>query len=524
MHDRVRKILVLTATVFWASAATAEDLTIGLASEPSSIDPHYHTVLPNDALSLHVFDRLIFNDERQNLVPGLAVSWKTVDDLTWEFKLRDDVKWHDGSSFSAEDVAFSLERAQNIENSPGSYNIYLKQIDTVDVVDNVTLMIRTETPFPLMPAYMSAIAIISKEHGAGAETKDYNSGVAAIGTGPYRFVEFIPGNRVVLERNDDYWGPLPEWDRVVFKPITNNTARVAALLAGDVDMIDVVPTTDYARLATDPSINVIKTTSNLFTYLMLDTDRDASPAITDNQGNSLDTNPFKDERVRKAVSKSINRRAIVDRVMGGLAEPADQLLPEGFFGRSPNLSLEEYDPEGARALLKEAGWGDGFGVTIHSPNDRYVNDAKIAQAIASMLTKVGIKTQVEVMPKNVYFPRLRKQEFSMMLIGWGSSIGEPSVALKALVGTYDAEKGWGYGNDGRFSNAELDATLEVALRTIDRQKYEQLLIKATDIAVGEMGVIPLHFQINTWATRNGLTYEARSDGYTLAHNVTASEN
>lgn len=524
MRHSISRLLALTATVCWVSMASAADLRVGLASEPSSVDPHYHTVLPNDALSLHIFDRLIFNDARQNLVPGLAVSWQPLDDTTWEFKLRDDVKWHDGTPFTAKDVAFSLKRAQEVENSPGSYDIYLKQISSIEVVDDVTLKIKSDTPFPLMPAYMSAIAIISEKNATGAATADYNSGKAAVGTGPYKFVEFTPGNHILLERNDDYWGPKPEWDRVIFKPIANNSARVAALLAGDVDMIDVVPTADYTRLEADSNINVMKTTSNLFLYMMVDTDRDGSPFVKDNQGNPLQANPFKDKRVRKAVSKAINRRAIVERVMGGLAEPADQLLPPGFFGRSPNLSLEEFDPEGAQALLKEAGWGDGFGISIHSPNDRYVNDAKIAQAIASMLTKVGIQTQVEAIPKNVFFPRLRKLEFSMMLIGWGSSIGEPSVALKALVGTYNAEKGWGYGNDGRFSNADLDKTLEEALQTLDREKYEKLLIEATDIAVDELGVIPLHFQINTWAARKGLTYEARSDGFTLAQKVSASTN
>ena len=217
-----------------------------------------------------------------------------------------------------------------------------------------------------------------------------------------------------------------------------------------------------------------------------------------------------------AISKAINRDAIVDRVMEGNAIPAGQVLPEGFFAISPNLKPEKYDPEGAKKLLEEAGWGEGFGLTIHGPNNRYVNDAKICQAVAQMLTRVGIKTEVDTRPKNVFFPRGTKLEFSFLLVGWGSGTGEPSSPLGALLHTYDKEKGYGGTNRGRYSNKEFDAALEEALRTVDRKKHEALLIKATDIAMTDLGIIPLHFQVAIWAMRDGLSYTARTDEYTLA--------
>jgi peptide/nickel transport system substrate-binding protein len=232
-------------------------------------------------------------------------------------------------------------------------------------------------------------------------------------------------------------------------------------------------------------------------------------------------NPLKDARVRRAISKAINRPAIVAKVMEGNAIAAGQLLPDGFFAVSPNLKPEKYDPEGAKKLLAEAGWGDGFGLTIHGPNNRYVNDAKICQAVAQMLTRVGIKTKVDTMPKNVFFPRGTKLEFSFMLVGWGSGTGEPSSPLGALLHTYDKESGFGGTNRGRFSNKEMDAALEEALRSVDREKHKALLIKATEIAMRELGIIPLHYQVNIWALRKGLTYKARTDGYTLAYDISS---
>jgi len=514
--------LALAVSLVFTGTAYAQTLKIGLKSEPSSMDPHYHNLTPNNMMALYVFDRLILQDAKQNLKPGLAVSWKNVDDLTWEFKLRSGVKWHDGSDFSADDVAFSIARAPNVPNSPSSLARYIKQITGVEIIDALTIRMKTAKPFPLMPTYMSTFGIVSKKTGTGATTADYNSGKAMNGTGPFKFVEFVPGDRIVYKRNDNYWGDKAEWSDIIVKPLSNNSSRVAALLAGDVDMIDFVPTADIETLKNSDKVSVSQTVSNRVIYMHIDTARDNSPFVTDVNGNPMDKNPLKDLRVRKAISKAINRKGIVEKVMEGVAIPAGQLLPEGFFAISPNLKVEPYDPEGARALLKEAGWGDGFGLTIHGPNNRYVNDAKIVQAIAQMLTRVGIKAKVDTMPKNVFFPRGSKLEFSFMLVGWGAGSGEPSSPLGSLLHTYDKSKGFGSSNRGRFSNAELDAALEEALATVDRKKHGDLLIKATEIGINNLGIIPLHFQVNTWATRKGLTYEARTDEQTLAVGVKAA--
>ncbi len=508
----------LAAALVLPGTLAAKELTVGLASEPSSIDPHYHNLTPNNALAREIFDRLIMPDDKQVLKPGLAVSWKAVDDLTWEFKLREGVKWHDGSPFTADDVIFTFERAPDVPNSPSSFGTYLKG-KTIEKVDDLTVRIKTAAPYPLMPNDISTFSIVSKKHGEGAGTEDYNSGKAAIGTGAYKFVEWVPGDRIVLERNDDFWGDKPEWEKVTIKPIKSGPARLAALLAGDVDFIEGVPTTDIERLRDNTDITLSQGISNRVIYLHLDHFRDDSPFVKAADGGAI-KNPLRDARVRKAISMAINRDAIVDRVMEGVAVKAGQLLPEGFFGVSGKLKPVDYDPEGAKKLLTDAGVGDGFQLTIHGPNDRYINDAKIAEAIAQMLTRVGIKTAVETMPKSVYFKRASRgaegePEFSFILVGWGAGTGEASSPLKSLLHTYDKERGFGASNRGRYSNQEVDKLVERALATIDDGKRAALLAQATEIAVEDGGIIPLHYQVNTWAGRKGIVYSARTDETTL---------
>ncbi len=516
--------LVAALLLAFAGTVSAKNLTIGLASEPTSIDPHFHNLTPNNSLLGHIFDALVDQDEKQNLVPGLAVSWRPIDDTTWEFKLRQGVKFHDGSPFTAEDVIFTFQRAPDVEGSPSSFGIYTKGKEVVKIDDH-TIYIKTERPYPLMPNDVSTIMIISEKNGRGAKTPDYNSGKAAIGTGPFKYAEYVPGDRIVLERNEAYWGSKPEWTRVTFKPIKSGPSRVAALLAGDVDLIEQTPTVDIERLKKDPKLSLSQGISNRVIYLHMDQFREDSPFAKAKDGSSI-KNPLLDVRVRKAISKAINRDAIVSRVMEGIAVKAGQLLPDGFFGRSPNLSPEPYDPEGAKALLAEAGLANGFKLTIHGPNDRYINDAKIAEAVGQMLTRIGIDTEVVTMPRSVYFKRASRggeggqPEFSFILVGWGSGTGEASSPLKSLLHSYDKERGFGPSNRGRHSDPEVDKLIEDALATVNDAKRQDLLAKATELAIGRnQGIIPLHYQVNTWAAKKGIKYRARTDENTVAYGV-----
>lgn len=521
----LRRALLAAAcsTLAFAGPALADDLVIGLDSEATSIDPHFHNLGPNNQLGFMIFDRLANPDERQNFKPGLAESWKPIDNTTWEFKLRKGVKFHDGSDFNADDVICTFERAPNVPNSPAGFGTYVKG-KTFIKVDDYTIHVKTDAPYPVMVNDLGNVAIVSSEGGCDGSTEDFNSGKAAAGTGPFKFAEYVPGDRIVLEANPDYWGDKPIWDKVTLKPIKSGPSRVAALLAGDVDVINGVPTTDIGMLKGRDDVTLSQGVSNRVIYLHVDQFREASPFVKANGGGDI-KNPLLDVRVRKAISKAISRDLIRDRVMEGLSIPAGQLLPEGFFGVSENLKPDDYDVAGAKELLKEAGLPDGFELTIHGPNDRYLNDAKIAEAIAQMLTRAGIKTQVETMPRSVYFSRASTgaeglPEFSLILVGWGAGSGEASSPLRALIASFDKEKGMGTANRGRYANAEVDKLIEEALAEVDDPKRAELLAKATELSIGEdQAIIPIHYQVNTWASRKGLRHIPRTDEYTVGYGV-----
>lgn len=526
-----RKTLAVGAVAAMAAisvplSASAETLTIGLGSEPTSIDPHYHNLGPNNQIAQHIFSRLVEQDDKQRLMPGLAESWKPINDTTWEFKLRKGVKFHDGSDFNADDVIFTMKRAPAHPNARSSFALYShgggKEYKKID---DYTIQVTTPEPYPLMATDLSTVHIVSNEIGDETWEGEFNNGTAAIGTGPYKLVKWTKGEVLEMDRYEDYFGEKPMWSKVVMKPIDSDPSRLAALLSGDVDFIDNVPTTDIARLKKEPSVALSQGVSNRVIYLHMDQFRDVAPYTTAKDGSEI-KNPFKDVRVRRAISKAINRDLIIDRVMEGVAIKAGQLLPDGFFGRSDKLKPEEYDPEGAKKLLAEAGYPDGFKTVLFGPNDRYINDAKIVEAISQMLSRIGIDTTPDTMPKSVFFKRGKNGgpdspvEYGFMLVGWGSGTGEPSSPLKSLLATYNKEKGYGSSNRGLYSNPKMVEVLEKALATVDDEKRAALLAEATEISVGQdLGIIPLHYQVNTWAAKKGLKYIPRTDERTLAMGV-----
>ncbi|MEM7497158.1 MAG: ABC transporter substrate-binding protein [Pseudomonadota bacterium] len=510
-------------------AASDDEIIVGLSSEVTSMDPHFHNLTPNNQIAAHIFDGLINQDENQGLIPGLATEWGPTDDpKIWEFKLREGVTFHDGSPFTADDVVCTFERAPDVPNSPSSFGTYIKG-KTVEKVDDFTVRIKTAAPYPLMANDISTVNIISDEKGCDATTEEFNSGAAAYGTGPWKFVSYTPGEAIVMARAENYWGDdKAPFAKLTFKPIKSDPARVAALLAGDVDMINNVPTTDLATIRANEDLTVFEGVSNRVIYLHMDQFREDSPHITAKDGSPI-KNPLLDVRVRKAISHAISRELIKDRVMEGQSIVAGQLLPEGFFGVSKNLEPDAYDTDLATSLLAEAGYEDGFKITIHGPNDRYVNDAKIVEAIAQMLTRVGIEASVETMPRSVYFKRASAggdgglPEFSLILVGWGAGSGEASSPLRSLIATHDKDKGMGASNRGRHSDPEVDKLIDQALQTVDNAEREALLAEATEKAIGEYyAIIPIHYQVNAWAARKGIEYTPRTDEYTLMQGARAT--
>jgi len=512
--------------------AGAQELKIGLGAEATSIDPHFHNVGPNNALRKHIFQALVSNDENQKNVPELAVSWKSISETDWEFKLRPGVTFSNGMAFTARDVVYTLCRIPTVENSPSSFNVFTRGINAVETPDPQTVIFRMASPTPLLPNNLATLGILSSEANGGTgvqydpkgckdlgtppKSADFNDPTKAIGTGPFRLVNYTRGQQVVIERNPTYWGDKPRWERVVFRPIPNQGARVAAMLAGDVDMIETPPIQDFDRIK-GAGHQIVQGISNRIIYLHMDQFQGEGWKTPGIKG--TDKNPFLDRRVREAVSKAINRQAIVDRIMGGVAVAAGELLPTPLFGTSPDMKPDTFNPDQARKLLAEAGYPNGFEVTLGTPNDRYINDEKVAQAVAQMLTRIGIKTNVDATTASTFFSRRNKYEFSLYLAGWGADSGEMANPLVALVATMNPQTGMGHTNRGRYSNPELDKLIVEAQRTVDDAKREEILRRASKMAMADYPIIPLHFEVTPWAVRKGLTYKARIDQYTLATEV-----
>jgi peptide/nickel transport system substrate-binding protein len=495
-------------------------LTIGVGAPVTSIDPHFFNASFNSAVASHIFDRLTERTPDARLVPGLAESWRAVSDTIWEFKLRAGVRWHDGRPFTADDAVFTFGRAPNVPNSPGGFGVYLRAIVRAEAVDALTLRLHAARPHPIMPSDLSFIPIIARHAATGAATEDFNSGRAAIGTGPYRFGSFRAGDRIELTRNDEYWRGAEPWARVSYRMITNDSARLAAVLAGDVDVIDQVPSADIGRVRREGRVQLAETLGARLIFLAPDFSRREAPVFTtDQEGRALPENPLLDRRVRQALSIGIDRAALAERVMEGTARPAGQWLPTGQPGHDPVVPPPPYDAERARQLLAEAGFPNGFRITIHTPNDRYPNDARTVQAIAQMWTRIGVRTEVAPLPWATFPARAARQEFAVHLIGWGSSAGDPIGALMNVVGTNDRARFLGAVNHHRYSNPALDALVERALATADEAARVAMLREAVRMAADDVAVIPLYNLVNVWAVRRGLRIVPRLDERTLAMDV-----
>ena len=509
-------IVLLGALACSASLAThAADLKIALAADVSSLDPHYLNIAPNVAFAAHIFDALVNVDANGKLVPGLATAWRAVDSTTWEFKLRRGVKFNDGSDFTADDVIFSLDRPAKLTNSPGPFTAYTKQIVAKKIVDPYTVRLTTAAPYGPLTLDVSAISIVSKKAAEKAATEDFNSGKALIGTGPYRLISFRRGDRIEVARNEHYWGGKSDWDKVTFRIITSSAPRLAALLSGDVDAIEGVPTADLSRLKNSAKFTFAQKISWRTIFWDIDQSARSSPYVTDKAGKPLAENPLRDVRVRQAISQAINRQALADRTMEGLAVPAANIVSPGIFGYNDALKVEAYDPEGAKKLLAQAGYPNGFALTLHGPNDRYINDEQVVQTVAQFLNRIGIQTKVVTLPLSVYFARARTGEFSVALLGWGTLAGD--FGLRTLVGTPNPATGWGSWNWGKYSNPAVDKLIASSLASVDQARRETYAKDAAALALKEYAVIPLHHQYATWALRKGLKYTARTDEFTFAH-------
>ena len=523
MPRRVLLALVVLACVTGAPARAAE-LRIGTSAATSAMDPHFHLLAFNMSVMAHIFQTLVAQDADQKLTPDLATSWRLVDDTTWEFELRHDVKFHDGSDFTADDVLFSLHRMPLVPNSPSSFALYMRGVASVEKVDPYRIRFHTKGPYADLPVDMSMISIVSHVAAAGSApegktTQEMNRGEGTVGTGPYRFVSFTPGDKVVLERNDHYWGPREPWDRVTIVAIPSAASRVATLLSGGVDVIEKVPGEDLPRLRSDPRVHVVVAPSNSVSYIVIDQYRDNSPGVS---GTPEGRNPLRDVRVRRALSVAMNRDAITERVMSGLATPAAELAAPNMFGANPDAKVDPFDPDEARRLLGEAGYGNGFDLVLATTNGYYVRDAATAQAIAGYWTRVGVHTQVDAVPSSVFYAKRGKNELSAFFTSSSITTGQASDMLKILIATRDPAKGLGQINFGGYSNPETDRLIEGSSHTLDPTARQDMLRETSRIAIArDHAVLPVFMEKLAYGIRQPLTYAPRVDKWITAMQVRA---
>jgi peptide/nickel transport system substrate-binding protein len=484
------------------------------------MDPHFSALGTHADAVKHIFDTLVHPDEKQQLTPGLAESWKPLDETTWEFKLRKGVRFHDGSDFTADDVKVSIERIP-VVTGPTTMTIYVRRVKSVEVKDPHTVHIVTDGPAATLPYDFVRLFIVSHKAAKDCSTKEtappcFNSGKAAIGTGPYKFVSWQPKADLVLERFDSYWRGKPAWEKVIRKEISNDAARLAALKSGQVDIINYVSAADYQALARDKSIKVIKGDSVYVMNLQLD-QREKTPHVMSQDGRPLEKNPLRDPKVREAIDIAIDRQAMVDVVLEGLGTPANQVMSAGMFGHSKKIPMAKHDPERAKKLLTEAGYPSGFSIELYCTNDRLPGDGAICQGLGQMLAKVGIKTKVNAISRTVYFPAQARLEYSVFMNGWGTLTGEASYTLGSLAHSKDDTVKMGAFNRIEYKNTEVDKFLEEAVKTLDDDKRRALYEKAMELTMSDRAYISIVVLQTVWGARSDkVDYAPRYDEETLA--------
>jgi peptide/nickel transport system substrate-binding protein len=506
-------ILVLT----WHRPHAAEaELRVGVQSA-FVVDPHVLFLGPNMAAARHLYDSFVGKDAEARWTPTLATSWRQIDPQTWEFRLRPGVRFSDGSPFSSEDVIASIRRIPLIPNNPGPYTTNLRTITGTVAVDELTIRVTTDRPNPLLPGQFTNIFILPKSV-TNAPPEDFSAARATIGTGPFRLVSFRYGDTAELEPNPYYWGPPTPWKHVHIHVIGNDAAREAALLAGDLDLIENVPPEDVARLRATHGITVFARPADRVAFLLPNVGRDTLPGLTDRNGNVLPANPLRDPRVRQALSLALDRSALVERALSGQGAATMQLVPEGFGGWDPSVRVPAIDPAAARAKLSDAGFPNGFGMTLACTNDRYVADARVCQAVAQMLSRAGFAMKVETMPGSVFFPRSRvgKNEWPLIMYELSlSSLRDGQYILQLVAETHDDARAIGDANRGGFSDPTLDQIIEAAVVRSDPGR-DLAIRHALAETVARLGVIPMYIEPTIAATRGGIVYHPRLDQQLVA--------
>ena len=510
------KPLHMAAALLIASSAHAVTVRVANQGDALSMDPHSMNEAVQLAFLNNVFESLVTRGKDLKIIPSLATRWSAVQPTVWRFELRQGVKFHDGAPFTADDVVFSVERARGDGSDVRSQ---LASIKAVRKTGDFAVEIETSAPNPILPDLITNILIMNKawcEANNATKPVDRRRGIENAasfrtnGTGPFRVRERQPGIRTVLGRNPLWWDKLESnLDEVIFTPIGNDGTRVAALVSGDVDVIDPLPIQDMRRLRTLPALKVQEGPESRVIFLGFDQKRDEL-ANSSVKGK----NPFKDQRVRQAFYQAIDINAIKTSVMLGAAVPTGAMIAAGIRGHTAELEKRlPFNPEAARKLLAEAGYPSGFEVPFHCPNDRYVNDSDICQAVASYLAKVGITVKLQAETKATYFPRALKRELPFFMLGWSPAGYDAHNILFTVMATPAGAQGqWNFGS---YSNAKLDALTTRIQSELNEAQRNAMIKEAFDLHSADVGHIPLHQQMLAWAMKKNVQAYQRADGFML---------
>ncbi len=505
--------LLLASFVFPVGAVSVRVANQG---DVLSLDPHSF----NEAVQLsflnNVFEALVTRGKDLKLTPSLAEKWVAADPNVWRFELRKNVKFHDGAAFTADDVVFSLERAKG---DGSDVKPQLASVKTIRKVSDFIVELETSAPNPILPELLTNVLILNK---AWAETNqatrpvDRRRGIEnaasfrANGTGPFRVRERQPGTRTVLQRSPTWWNKLESnIDEVIFMPIENNSTRVAALLSGEVDLIDPVPLQDVQRINASNNLQVVENPELRIIFLGFDQKRDVLL-----NSSVKDKNPFKDKRVRQAFYQAIDIQTIKTRIMRNAAFPTGGMVAKGIRGYTADMETRlPFDIEASKKLLAEAGYPNGFEVAMNCPNDRYVNDLEVCQAVAANLARVGVKINLQAESKSTYFPKALKREVNFFMLGWSPAGYDAHNLLFTVLGTPAGSQGsW---NFGAYSNPQLDALTAKIQSELNAEQRNALIKQALDLHAQDIGHIPLYQQTLAWGKKKNIDAYQRADGFML---------
>lgn len=473
---------------FWHKSLAQNTLVAVTKGTVDTMEPTRNND-PNTQLLSNIFDGLLRRDIQGNLQPALATSFEQTAVDQWEFTLRQGVRFHNGNDFNAADVKFSLER---LKEDFSERSFFGGMIVEVQIIDDFKVRVITDGPVPFFANIMHVVFILDSESSAGRSLTDIAQN--AIGTGAYRLVDWTPADFVELEANDDYWGGAPAIRSVRHQQIADDSTRFSALVSGDAQLVQSLPTQFVAQLSGNSDIDVKTRAGRQLIFF--------SPRVVDS--------PFADLRVRQAAYHAIDAQLIVDAVLDGFASPGSQIPDPATVGHNAQITRLPFDPDRARTLLRDAGFPDGFDLTVDVTNDQFVNDVGVGQAVAQQLQQVGINAQVRARPSAAFFDDKDKEFF---IVGWSDDAFDFGRTAGNLLVT------GAFFNDSQYSNPDFDALIETANSSVDPVERERLLKQANKLVMDDVGLVPLHFEGNVWGTAANLNFVPRSDNFTIYHDI-----